>query len=66
MAKGSDDWQFGRTDLRISGGTLMRTVSLEELQALLGRTPAMVQMHPLSLAFLPDEVQVAFDDGGKD
>jgi hypothetical protein len=38
----------------------MRTVSLEELQALLGRTPAMVQMHPLSLAFLPDEV-LAFE-----
>jgi hypothetical protein len=64
MAKGSDDWQFGRTDLRISGGTLMRTVSLEELQALLGRTPAMVQMHPLSLAFLPDEV-LAFETAEK-
>ena len=37
----------------------MRTLSLDELSALLERTPAMVQLsHQLSLVFLPEEVQV--------
>jgi hypothetical protein len=36
----------------------VRTASLEELQSLLRQTPVMAQMHPLSLAFLDEEVQV--------
>ncbi len=36
----------------------MKTITLEQLSHLLRQTPAMVQVHPLSLVFLPDEVQV--------
>ncbi len=36
----------------------MQSISLEQLRNLLQQTPMMVQMHPLSLAFLTDEVQV--------
>ena len=36
----------------------MRNVDLEELQDLLRQMPVMVDMHPLSLAFLPSEVGV--------
>lgn len=39
----------------------MRDVNLEELQDILGKMPVMVEVHPLSLAFLPDDVRV-FDD----
>ncbi len=37
---------------------VQRIVSLNELRSLLQQTPAMAQGHPLSLAFLPDEVRV--------
>jgi hypothetical protein len=36
----------------------MRDVDLRELQDLLRQIPVMAQVHPLSLAFLPDEVRV--------
>jgi hypothetical protein len=39
----------------------MRDVDLRELQDILKQMPVMVKAHPLSLAFLPDEVQV-FDN----
>ncbi len=39
----------------------MRNVDLKELQDMLRLMPAMVEVHPLSLAFLPDEARV-FDD----
>ncbi len=39
----------------------MREVALEELQHLLRKMPLMVEANPLSLAFLPEDVQV-FDD----
>jgi hypothetical protein len=39
----------------------MRNVDLDELQNLLRQMPVMVEMHPLSLAFLPDDVRI-FED----
>jgi len=39
----------------------MRDVDLRELQDILRLMPAMVEVHPLSLAFLPDDVRV-FDN----
>lgn len=36
----------------------MKTVTLEQLSQLLRQTPVMAQLHPLSLIFLLDEVQV--------
>jgi hypothetical protein len=36
----------------------MRNVDLSELQDLLRQMPVMVEMHPLSLAFLPDDVRI--------
>jgi len=39
----------------------MRDVDLRELQDILRQMPVMVEVHPLSLAFLPDDVR-AFDD----
>ena len=39
----------------------MRNVDLNELQDILQHMPVMVEMHPLSLAFLPDDVRI-FED----
>ncbi len=39
----------------------MREVNLRELQELLREMPLMVEIHPLSLAFLPEDVQVFQD-----
>jgi hypothetical protein len=39
----------------------MRTVDLMELQAILRQTPVMVEIHPLSLAFLSEDVRVYAD-----
>lgn len=39
----------------------MRTVNLMELQAILRQTPVMVEIHPLSLAFLSEDVRVYAD-----
>jgi hypothetical protein len=39
----------------------MREVDLEELQELIRQMPVMAEVHPISLAFLPDEVRL-FDD----
>lgn len=39
---------------------MVREISLEELRGLLTQMPLMVEMHPLTLAFLPEEV-VVFD-----
>ncbi|MBI3950589.1 MAG: hypothetical protein HY314_09060 [Acidobacteria bacterium] len=39
----------------------MRNVDLKELQHILRQMPVMAEVHPLSLAFLPDEVRV-FED----
>lgn len=37
---------------------MIREISLEELKSLLTQMPLMVEMNPLSLAFLPEEVRV--------